>query len=124
MVQRKQSLEGSVRQVIELRVSRDLWVTSEVVVDGFHQNGRGMGSVRKLLDPCRLPEAFEAIKARRLNDLGWVRLKHLYFLRKAAGGVSCFYPDPVNKPLTINGSAGGKAPQQAGIPEGPRWFFV
>lgn len=105
MVQRKQSLEGSVRQVIEFRVRCDMWVTSQVVIDSLHQNSRCMGSVRKMLYPCQLLEALETIKARFLNELGWVRLEHLRLLRNAASGSGNFYPDPVNEPLTIRGSA-------------------
>jgi hypothetical protein len=77
VVQREQSLKGSVRQVIELGVGRDMWVTSEVVIDCFHQNRRRVGCVRKLLGIGGLLQPSEAIKARLLNNLSWVRLKHL-----------------------------------------------
>jgi hypothetical protein len=105
VVQREQGLEGSVRQVIELRIGRDVWVTSEVVIDSFHQNRRRVGCVRKLLDIDGLLQPSKTIKARFLNDLGRVRLKHLCSPRSAVIGSCYFHLNLINESLTINGPA-------------------
>jgi hypothetical protein len=90
VVQGEQSLECSVRHVIEFGVSRDVWMASEVVIDSLHENYGRVGCVRKFLDIYPLLEPSKTIEACFLDHMGWVKLKHLRSPRSAAIG-SCYF---------------------------------
>jgi hypothetical protein len=100
-VERKQGLEGPVRQMVEFGVGGNVRMTGQIVVDSLHQNGCGVRGVRKVFGADGLLKPSEAIKARLLDDLDGIGLQHLCSPRRAMIGSPYLHLILVNESLTI-----------------------